>query len=324
MTAVTNDILIEQGATFDMQLVYALGSPAIPANLTGWTARMQVRVEPDDPDPPLLNLTTENGGITLSSTGQITVMGLASLTKLLPTRAGVYDLEIANGAIVRRVVRGSVCVSPEVTTLEAPGSSTPSWLPAGVVVYADFVNNRYWSQGAVHVVTDVFVADLVNGSTFNPLTDVTVAGLTGGTPTLNTTDFNLLKGNFSVVFTGLAVSNQPFGLTQLDWPNVTHYVDITFPETSIRVTMYASDGSPSLLQGGYGTNSIQKGGAVVSDAGLKFCLNGGTVYSQAMLVPQTPVVNALIFAGHAGGGAVKTIAFYTGVLSDTTLQALTT
>ena len=117
MTAGNYDITIEQGATFELHIVYQSGSPATPVNLTGWTARMQVRKSYKTADPPLLDFTTQNNSITLGSAGQIDVVGAATLTDALPEKVlvCVYDLEISNGTIVRRVVQGSATISPQVT-----------------------------------------------------------------------------------------------------------------------------------------------------------------------------------------------------------------
>ena len=115
MAAGAYDIEIEQGATFELHIIYKTGAPATPVNLTGWTARMQVRLNYKAIDPALISLTTENGAITVGSAGQIDIIGLASLTDLMPAKVCVYDLEIANGATVRRIVQGSATVTPQVT-----------------------------------------------------------------------------------------------------------------------------------------------------------------------------------------------------------------
>jgi hypothetical protein len=114
MTAVTHDITIEQGATFTLDLLYKdnLGAPI---NLTGFTARMQVRRRYNDP-VKLLDFTTENGAIVLGgAAGTIKVTGLATLTDDVPAKPGVYDLELVNGSVVIRLVEGSVEIKPEVT-----------------------------------------------------------------------------------------------------------------------------------------------------------------------------------------------------------------
>src|SRR3990172_3895211 len=107
---------IEQGATFRKHLTWKTGDPALPVDLTGCSARMQVRGELTDV-LPLIELTTENGGITLGGVaGTIELYISAVGTAALTWESGVYDLEIimSNGDIVR-LVGGGVVVSPEVT-----------------------------------------------------------------------------------------------------------------------------------------------------------------------------------------------------------------
>ena len=67
MPAGTLDLLIEKGATFRHALLVRSGegASAPAANLTGYTARMQIRLTADAADPPLLELTTANGRIAI-------------------------------------------------------------------------------------------------------------------------------------------------------------------------------------------------------------------------------------------------------------------
>ena len=91
-------------------------SDRIPVDLTGCTARMQVRTAVSS-QAVLLSLTTENGGITLGgAAGTIALYISDADTAALHWAAGVYDLEIEfpNGDVVRRLY-GSVSVSPEIT-----------------------------------------------------------------------------------------------------------------------------------------------------------------------------------------------------------------
>lgn len=115
MAAATYDILIEQGATFQLNLVYK-DSNDTPIDISGYTARMQVRRSYDAPTP-LLDLTTENGCITLGgAAGTIAVEASSTLTKDLPTKPSVYDLElISPQSVVTRLIRGAATISPEVT-----------------------------------------------------------------------------------------------------------------------------------------------------------------------------------------------------------------
>lgn len=111
-----HNITIIQGATLRDVTTWKAGTPAVPVDLTGCTARMQVRAKIDSADT-LLNLTTENGGITLGGTaGTVTVFLSATATAALTWKSGVYDLEVQFGnGDVRRLLAGSVAVSPEVT-----------------------------------------------------------------------------------------------------------------------------------------------------------------------------------------------------------------
>jgi len=111
MPAGKYDIEIEQGATYG--LVVTVENPdGTPVDLTGMTARMQVR---DVSEQVLVELTTENGRISLGgASGKITLSIDAATTADLD-RGGVYDLELVNGAEVTRVIMGKASLSKEVT-----------------------------------------------------------------------------------------------------------------------------------------------------------------------------------------------------------------
>jgi hypothetical protein len=113
--AAVYDITIEQGATFRLSLVWK-DSSNVPVNLTGYTARMQVRRSYTDTVIQLA-MTTESGSITLGgSAGTINVVSAATATKDIAARAGVYDLELmSSNGVVTRLVEGKVTVKPEVT-----------------------------------------------------------------------------------------------------------------------------------------------------------------------------------------------------------------
>lgn len=119
MPAAVYNIEIEQGATFQLPLVYKdyLGNPI---DISGYTARMQVRRSYEAPTP-LLDLTTENNGITLGgSSGTIQIEAADLLTSPLPiipeTKPGVYDLELRSpGGVVTRLIKGSVTITPQAT-----------------------------------------------------------------------------------------------------------------------------------------------------------------------------------------------------------------
>lgn len=116
MAASSYKLSIEQGATFDFLCTFKAGTPAVPVDLTGYTARMHVRSKVDSPTT-LLELTTENGRIVLGgAAGTIRLVLPAAQTAALVWKVGYYDLELVSPTgNVRRLLKGLVTVSPEVT-----------------------------------------------------------------------------------------------------------------------------------------------------------------------------------------------------------------
>jgi len=84
MAAGTLDFMIEQGATFNLLLTWKIN--AVPVNLSGYTARLQARVDIEDTET-ILSLTT-GAGITLGgSAGTISLDQSAAQTAVLPNGA---------------------------------------------------------------------------------------------------------------------------------------------------------------------------------------------------------------------------------------------
>lgn len=114
MAAGLYDITIEQGATFQMNLTWK-DSTGTPVNLTGYTARMQVR-ENYEAESTLVSLTSTGGDIVLGGVlGTIAITIAASATQSLQLDEAVYDLELVNGTTVTRLLQGKAVISREVT-----------------------------------------------------------------------------------------------------------------------------------------------------------------------------------------------------------------
>jgi hypothetical protein len=116
VAAIYDKFVIEQGATFSAPVtVYNDLARTDPVDLTGYTARMMVRSDYENPTA-LVSLTTENGRITLGgAAGTITLLISATDTAGFTKGDYVYDLELVSGATVTRVLQGKIKVSREST-----------------------------------------------------------------------------------------------------------------------------------------------------------------------------------------------------------------
>jgi hypothetical protein len=125
MSAGRYDITLEQGATFDLPLRYR--TPAgVAVNLTGYSAKMQVREAPASSLLVEFNSTlTANGFIWLTGSaenredganGNVRVYMTAANTAALPRFTGRYDLELRDSTgYVTRLLEGQFRVEPEIT-----------------------------------------------------------------------------------------------------------------------------------------------------------------------------------------------------------------
>jgi hypothetical protein len=124
MSAGIYNIVSDQGATFAQTLTWK-DANGTAINLTGYTARMQVR-EKYSSVHAVLSLTTENGRIALGgSAGTIALaVSAADMAALSipdapgspPAKSLVYDLElVAAGGQVTKLLMGTFTVRREVT-----------------------------------------------------------------------------------------------------------------------------------------------------------------------------------------------------------------
>ena len=109
------DLEIKQGATLSLTATWK-DSAGTAVNLTGYTARLQVRATYDS-SSTILSLTSA-AGITLGgAAGTIAITATATVTAALTAPfSGVYDLElVSGGGEVTRLLEGTATVSPEVS-----------------------------------------------------------------------------------------------------------------------------------------------------------------------------------------------------------------
>jgi len=120
MSAGKYNFIIEQGTTFTLELQYK-DSNSVPVDLTGYTGRMQIRPTIGSPTSYLTlssSIQPDGTGITFPTpvSGTINLYISAISSSQLTFDQGVYDLEIATGNTVTRLIQGNVQLSKEVTT----------------------------------------------------------------------------------------------------------------------------------------------------------------------------------------------------------------
>jgi len=111
------NFVADQGSTFSRTVIWR--DPAKkPILMEGYTARMKVREDTSN-STVLLNLTTENGGISLGRTnGQIALYITDETMRTIPEGKHLYDLELVgptSNTYVYKILRGNFVVRTEVT-----------------------------------------------------------------------------------------------------------------------------------------------------------------------------------------------------------------
>ena len=109
------ELNIDQGANLSLEVTLR-DINKTPLNLTGYTARMQLRTSYTAPEV-ILELTTENSRIVITPlTGVVMLLLDAVTTAALVAKNYVYDLELVSPTgFVFRALQGEAIVSPEVT-----------------------------------------------------------------------------------------------------------------------------------------------------------------------------------------------------------------
>ena len=113
--AVVYNIIIDQGADWFYNVTYSQPD-GTPVNLTGYTAAMQLRSFPNDPNAVLT--LTSSAGITIDPlVGTLELHATNEQTAVIDEGNYYYDLEITapGTGIITRLIQGLAEVSAEVT-----------------------------------------------------------------------------------------------------------------------------------------------------------------------------------------------------------------
>lgn len=118
-------LTLTQGDTWSLQLAWLnplpgtnppQPDPASPVDLTGWTARMQLRERPGS--PPALSLTSSPpAGITVDGTaGTVSVRAAPSQTETIPPGVWLWEIEVDNTIDRQTLATGTLTVEPQVAS----------------------------------------------------------------------------------------------------------------------------------------------------------------------------------------------------------------
>lgn len=111
------DLDVYKGSTFVKIIQWKTGTTPVAVNLTGCTARMQIRKAVND-SAVMDTLSTENAKIVIHEplNGRFKIVIPAEVSSLYTFTSAVYDLEIIfTDSTVVRVTEGCVRAIPEVT-----------------------------------------------------------------------------------------------------------------------------------------------------------------------------------------------------------------
>lgn len=125
MAAGKYSFVIEQGSTFERELIYQ-DSNGVPIDLTNYSSRMQFRPSPGSPTLYLTlssSLMPDGTGLNMNgltganprTSGTIGIVISAATSSLLTFDEAAYDLEIYSASYASRIIEGKVKLSKEVT-----------------------------------------------------------------------------------------------------------------------------------------------------------------------------------------------------------------
>lgn len=116
MAAAKKDFLVERGATFSQVIYWKAGVAQTPVDLTGCSAKMQVKQGVDFGDP-LLDLSTGNGGLVLGTVdGKVTINISSTASQAFSQDSGEYDLFITHPDLtVTKLLFGTINFTPSIT-----------------------------------------------------------------------------------------------------------------------------------------------------------------------------------------------------------------
>lgn len=114
------DFIIQKGVTFIYPILIWTDNRLTRKNLTGFTANLKIKKKLPTGDletTPIIELTTENNGITLGGAeGTIDLFISATDTANLPSVNAFYDLLLINGTTIETALSGEASIKDTITS----------------------------------------------------------------------------------------------------------------------------------------------------------------------------------------------------------------
>lgn len=114
----------QQGATWRLAVAWTTGIPATAVNITGWSARMQVRhtCADDDLIGPLIDISDGNGLTVDGPAGTVTAVIDPVTTAGISDGEYVWEMTVGGGGATDRVslATGILSVTPQIEREVAP------------------------------------------------------------------------------------------------------------------------------------------------------------------------------------------------------------
>lgn len=115
MTAALLNLELDKGSTWKHTFKLNQGKSSVPMDLTGYTAKMQIRKSATSPTV-LFELSTLNGRLIIEHPGVLKILVTDEDTGDMTFNSAVYDLEITSAdGETTRIVQGTITATQQVT-----------------------------------------------------------------------------------------------------------------------------------------------------------------------------------------------------------------
>jgi len=124
----TTDYSIEQGATYRATIIWKTGTPAVPVNITGYSARMMLKTSPIREASKIIGITKANPGVVTTEGDHKLVIGQSVV---LPGVGGMTELNSRYTVTV---------ISPRTFSIGVDTTAFTTYTSGGTVAFASLTS----------------------------------------------------------------------------------------------------------------------------------------------------------------------------------------